>query len=285
MMVWVLKGIASLPLGCLYVFSDLIYVIIYYLVGYRRKVVRQNLAEAFPKKSSKERLDIEKEYYRHMCDIIVETVKLLNIPEDEMSRRIEIRGADQIRETIDKGKSAALYLGHYGNWEWAQQISIEFPENIFKASIYRPLNSNLWNDIYREIRSRWNVHIIPRKQAAKALLTKGNQPWICGFIADHRPVGGHNDNHILFLHHDTKFIYGPEKIGDRVGANFFFLEMEKVRRGYYRITFHPLQPVGNEPHPVTRAFWHRFEQIIRDHPAYWLWSHRRWKFDPVVPEL
>ena len=277
-----LKWVAALPLRVLYGFADFIYPVVYHIIGYRKRVVRQNLREAFPDKSALELRKIEKEFYRFLCDTIVETVKLLHISDRQLMKRVEIANPEAVTETIDAGRSAALLLGHYGNWEWVQEISRCFPDTSFKSSIYHPLNNKLWDNIYKIIRSRWHSHIIPMKAAPRQLLDKSHQPWICGFIADARPRKTDRDNQVEFLNHLTSFIYGPEIIGDKVGADFFFLEMERIRRGHYRITFHKLQKEGTRSFPATRAFWKEFEQAIKKKPAYWLWSHKRWKYDKVI---
>ena len=278
-----LTCVAMLPLGVLYLFSDFIFCVVYRVLRYRKKVVRKNLTEAFPEKSEREIGNIEKEYYHFMCDIIVETVKLLHISPRQLRRRVEVTNPDIVNACVAEGRSAVLMLGHYGNWEWVQEITNVIIDGPFKASIYRPLNSRLWNEVYQRIRSRWNVEIIPQKSAVKVLLDKAHQPWVCGFIADARPRHVEEDAKVPFLNHLTSFIYGPEVLGRKVGADFFFLEMERVQRGYYRITFHPLDGHGEkEPYPVTRQFWKQFEAVIKKSPAYWLWSHKRWKFDSLI---
>ena len=283
-LLFLLKGIASLPLGMLYVFSDFVYFIIYYVIGYRKEIVRKNLREAFPEKSRQELKKIEKEYYHFVSEIIVETVKLLRISEREMARRVEVVNAEEVNDKIKEGKSVVLMLGHYGNWEWVQEISRHVDDGVFKASIYRPLNSKTWDNLYGRIRSRWGSHIIPQKRAVRALLDRDHRPWVCGFIADHRPRSNNGENIVEFLNHETSVIYGPEEIGRKTGAAFFFLEMERMKRGQYRITFHELQPEEDGlPYPYTRAFWRAFEKAMRKKPSYWLWSHKRWKNDRVIP--
>lgn len=281
LMTGLLKGVALLPLGVLYCLADFTYFTVYHVVRYRRKVVEKNLRESFPEKNDKELKKIAKDYYRHIGNVIVETIKLLHISDKEMERRVKVLNPRQIAESVEKGKSVVLLLGHYANWEWVQKISRHIPDKAFKASIYRPLNSKLWDDIYQKIRSRWSVNIIPQKSAVKALLNKSNQPWICGFIADARPRSKEEEARTTFLNHDTYFIYGPEVLGRKVGADFYFLEMRRVRRGYYEIEFHPLDAsfpaVAGQPYPITRAFWHEFEKSIKKSSAYWLWSHKRWK--------
>ena len=280
---FLLKAAAAMPLPLLYLLSDFIYIVVYRVLGYRRKVVRQNLSEAFPEKSKKDLRKLEKDYYHYMCDIIVETVKLLHISPEEMAERVRVVNPEIVRTAVEGGRSAVLLLGHYGNWEWVQEISSHVGECRFKASIYHPLHSKLWDEVYKRIRSRWEVNIIPQLNAVRALLDKDHQPWVCGFIADHRPGQVSSDNRTPFLHHDTSFIYGPEMIGNKVGAAFFYLEMKRMKRGYYQIIFHPLSPIADgRPYPVTRAFWREFERVIKENPAYWLWSHKRWKKDPLL---
>ena len=274
-----LRGVAFLPLGLLYGMADFIYFIIYYVVRYRRKVVERNLREAFPEKTDKDLRKTARQYYRHIGNVIVETIKLLHISDREMERRVKVINPQLIAESVERGKSVVLLLGHYGNWEWVQKLSVHIPDKTFKASIYRPLNNKLWDGIYQKIRSRWNVNIIPQKSAVKALLNKSNQPWICGFIADARPRSKEEEAKTTFLNHDTYFIYGPEVIGRKVGAEFYYLEMRRVKRGHYEIEFHSLETgySADETYPITRAFWREFEQSIKKSSAYWLWSHKRWK--------
>lgn len=285
MLTGLLRGAACLPLPLLYTVSGLLSVVVHRVIRYRLKAVRRNLREAFPEKSEKELRRIEREYYRFMCDTIVETVKLLHISDRELARRITVTNPEALKASLDAGRSVALLLGHYGNWEWVQEISRSITADVFKASIYHPLKDRTWDDIYKTIRSRWGIHILPQRSAVRALLAKDHRPWVCGFIADNRPEHPEPGVVTHFLNHHTSFIYGPEVIGRKVGADFYFLEMSRESRGRYRITFHPLDGKGmEEPYPVMRQFWKEFEGVIKEKPAYWLWSHKRWKFDSVIQE-
>ena len=273
-----LKLVAHLPLPVLYAISDFIYFVVYHVIGYRRKVVVKNLTESFPLKNAKEIAKIEKGFYHFLGDVMVETVKLFNISPDEMSRRVEVFDAEEVNNSLRNGRNAVLLMGHYCNWEWAQEITRYFLPGSFQASIYHPLNNKMWDEIFLSLRSRWGAHIVPQKKAPRILLDRDHFPWVCGFIADHRPAYGAHTNTLQFLHHDTDFIYGPEEIGEKVGADFFYLEMLRPKRGYYTIRFKKLEKTGEDkPFPYTRAFWHEFEQTIKAAPAFWLWSHKRWK--------
>lgn len=272
------KTIALLPLWVLYLISDLGYLVIYHIVKYRRKVVRQNLTEAFPEKSEREISSIEREFYRYLGDQIVETVKLFHISDRSLSRRVKVENFSLINKSMASGRNAVILMAHYGNWEWAQEISRYFLPGSFMVSIYHPLNHSVWNNLFIKLRSRWGNHIVAMKQAPRTLLSRSNMPWVCGFIADAYTWYKHDNNCIDFLNHKTWFIYGPEEIGTKVGADFYYLEMNRVKRGQYVINFHPLEPEDTSlSYPYTREFWKEFEKTIEKAPAYWLWSHKRWK--------
>ena len=281
---FILKGIARLPLRILYGLSGLIYFVIYHLLHYRIKVVKQNLREAFPEKDEKEIHAIAKEYYRFLSEVVVETIKLLAISDEELAKRVEVVNPEIVNSRVGEGKSVVIMLGHYGNWEWVQEISRYIDDSTYKATIYHPLKNGMWDRIYQRIRGRWGAHLLPMKRAPRALISKENQPWVCGFIADHRPRSNNGENIVEILNHYTSVIYGPEEIGNKLEAAFVFLEMERIKRGKYRITFHELTPEdGENPYPYTRAFWKAFEQAVRKNPSLWMWSHKRWKNDRIMP--
>lgn len=269
---------ARFPMSILYVFSDIIYLILYHGISYRKSVVRKNISESFPEKSLKEIKVIEKQFYHHLGDMMVETIKLLHISDSEMKKLITVRNYESVNKTLSEKKNVVLLLGHYGNWEYVQEIKRYFLSESYMATIYHPPKKKVWDDVFLQIRSRWDNHMLAMRKAPKILLNKNNMPWVCGFIADQRPSKNMADNHLMFLNHDTTFIYGPEEIGVKVGSDFFYLEMTRIKRGHYTITFHKLDPKDlDQPFPYTREFWRKFEKTIENSPAFWLWSHKRWK--------
>lgn len=285
LLITILKLVSRLPLRALYAISDGAYYILYYVIRYRRDIVMRNLKEAFPEKDQKSLRRIEKDYYHYLCDLIVETLKLLTISDSELKRRVTVEGYEMINRSTTEGKSCVLLLGHYGNWEWVQEISRYFDGEAAHFSIYHPLKSKLWDDIFKQIRGRWGVPLLPQTSAAKVLLNKENLPWICGFIADHRPRTISEEAKTPFLNHFTSFIYGPEAIGNKIGADFYYLSMERERRGTYKICFHKLTPKEDKgAYPYTKEFWSYLENSIKRKPAYWMWSHKRWKYDTMLSE-
>lgn len=274
----ILKALAALPLRCLYILSDFVFCIVFYVIGYRKKVVEKNLTESFPEKSRAEIKQIEKNFYRYLSDQIVETIKLLHISDKQLKKRVKVNNYEIVNNSLSNGRNAVVFMGHYANWEWVQEISRYFIPECFTASIYHPLSDKTWDNIYKKIRDRWHNHIIPSNLAIRALLNRDNMPWVCGFIADQRPGKKTPENCVRFLNHDTYFAYGTEEIGRKTKADFFYLEMNRPKRGYYEINLHKVIPEEtNESYPFTREFWKLFEKTIQRNPAIWLWSHNRWK--------
>lgn len=273
-----LKALAYLPLPLLYILSDFSYIVIYHLVGYRIKVVRQNLYEAFPDKTRRELKKIERGFYHFLSDQLIETIKLLHISDKELNRRVKVLNYEEVNKSLESGKSAVVLLGHYGNWEWVQEISRYFSPSAIHASIYHRLKNKFWNEVMLKIRSRWGALMVPMEKATRVFLNKQNQPWVCGFIADARTDNRHKENCVRFLNHDTWFITGPEVIGSRVDADFFYLDFKKIKRGYYEISLSPLKPSDFQiSFPYMREFWEKFQNTILRDPSLWLWSHKRWK--------
>lgn len=278
-----LLAIAHLPWKLLYLLSDFIYVICYHIVGYRLTSVRKNLKMSFPEKTEKDLKQIEKDFYLHLSDCIVETIKLLHISDKELDEHVEVIGGDLIEKAAEDGRSFILLLAHYGNWEWAQAISRHYKRPSISGEIYRPGHDQLTAPIIDKIRARFKTLLIPQQQTYRMLLKmkmEGKQ-FIIGFITDQRPNSGALTHWMKFLNQDTAVMIGADQIGNKINAHRFYLDIEKVRRGYYRMTFKPMILTDEEKNassfPYTEKFMHLLEQSILRQPAYWLWSHNRWK--------
>lgn len=275
-----LKPLSWLPFPVLYAISDFLYWVVYRVMKYRLKVVRDNLEACFPEKGEEELRAIEKEFYRYFCDNIVEAVKLLSISDRQVERRMEVVGASLVEEIASQGKPVFLYLGHYGNWEWAPSIALHYSIPKVSAQIYKPLRDKAFDRVMLKVRSRFHSLSIPQHSAMRTFLKlkRDEGTFIVGIIDDNRPNHERFPHYMSFLNHqETLYSVGGEEIGRRLGAGFLYLDVERVSRGHYRFTFKEIVPDGNEnEYPYTQKYMKMLEATIRRAPAYWLWSHRRW---------
>ena len=273
-----LKAIAIWPYRVLYILSALIYPIAYHVVRYRRKVVHSNLVNSFPEKSEKEILDIEKGFYRHFCDYIMETLKLMHISDEEMRRRMRFTNSEMIEEIRSDGRPIFLYLGHQCNWEYIISITMWTDPSLSACQIYHPLSSKVMDKLIYRLRSRFNSVGIPQKQTLRTILKmikEGKQPLV-GLIADQRPLRRPEPEWMTFMNQETPIITGGEVMGRKLDAHFIYGSVKCVKRGYYEITFHPIVPVEGEDFSYSKQFMRMLEKDIREQPHMWLWSHKRW---------
>lgn len=274
-----LRGVAKLPLRILYLLSDAVAFVLHRLLHYRAEVIRGNLRMAFPDKSDAELRKIESEYYHHLCDIFVETAKLAHISDEEIERRVRIKGMEELNEELRQGKSVVLLLGHYGNWEWVTCAARKMLRGSVMCEIYHPLNDKVMDRLMLELRSRFGTENIPMRHTLRRLLEihRNGEQFVCGFISDQRPFEEDPKHWTDFLGIDTPIITGGEAIGERLGAEFFYAEMSPEKRGHYTLTLSRLQPERDDgENPYSRAYFRRLEESIRRKPPYWLWSHNRW---------
>ncbi len=274
-----LKPLAWLPLRVLYLFSDLAYLLVYRVIGYRRKLVRSNLQRVYPQTSERELVKIEKRFYRHFCDTFIEAVKLLHISDAEVDRRIEVVNADLVNKSIAAGRPVVLFLGHYGNWEWVTAITRHLDRKEIVSQIYHPLSNKAVDRLMLKIRHRFGNESIPMAKAPRQLLgiCRNGEQFICGFISDQRPRRPwHNWDTLLGI--PTPYINGGETIANHVNATMIYVDMEKLSRGRYRITFLPMEPINDgKPNPYTRRYLRLLETSIHRDPALWLWTHNRFR--------
>ena len=279
--IYLLGAIAHLSFRALYLISDCMSFVIYYIIRYRRSLVRQHLLLVFSDKTSKERSVIEKNFYHHLCDVIVETIKLLHITDEELKERIIVDNVQLVDDSALRNRPVILMLGHYGNWEWVQEILYRFQIMRIGGEIYKPLRSHVFNEVMYQIRQRFSRNLlIPQNEAVRTLLRlkKDGSPFIIGFISDQRPDRHHLGYWTNFLGQDTPFIVGGEHIGQKIGADFLYLDVQRPSRGHYILTFRQIQPQPKAPdYPYTRSFLQMLEASIRRSPELWLWTHKRWK--------
>lgn len=272
---------ALLPLRLLYILSDVLYVLVYKLVGYRKKVVRSGLASSFPEKSDKERLVIEKEFYHHFCDYFVETIKLLHISDKEMRKRMEFENVDLVKKLMGDTNSGLMFLGHYGNWEWVPSITLQFDKDKILGQIYRPLRNEAFDKLFIKIRSRFGSLGISKNDTLRAIirLRKAKKQTLIGFMADQNPAPQNIHYWTTFLNHDTPVFTGVERIAKQTGFSVVYLDMQKIKRGYYKGTVMLISdnPAEEPEFAITEKYIRAMEKTILRNPAYWLWTHKRWK--------
>ena len=279
-----LRLLSRMPLCIHYALSDwLLFPLTYYVVRYRRKLVKRQLADSFPEKGEGERGQIERRFYHFFCDTIVEILKLQTMSHDEMKRRVEFVGMSEMLEALQReGKQFGFaYLGHYGNWEWMASFPLWLSDEWHGAQIYHPLYNKAIDRFFIDLRQQFNGTCIPMKQTLRRILTarREGQHEIIGFIADQSPKWEATHHWTDFLHHKTAFFIGTEKIAKQVDAALLYLRVTRPRRGYYRaeveiITLHPDEMDDFE---ATDRYAQLLEEQIREAPELWLWTHNRWK--------
>lgn len=277
--IWYLLSL--LPLRVHYVISDGMYLMLYRLLGYRRKVVRVNLRNAFPEKSEKELQRIERGFYHFFCDYLAESVKLMTISRENLRRRMVFKGTDIVDEVIEDGQSCAVFLGHLCNWEWVTSLPLWVTPKAQCGQIYHPIENHTFDRLFLRLRQRLGAVCIPMKDTLREIISyrRKNQPVVIGYIADQKPHWVNIHHWLDFLHHDTPVLTGTERIVKKVNHAVFFLDVRRVRRGYYEATF---KLITREPHKmpdyeITDAYFQLLEDSIRRAPEFWLWSHDRWK--------
>lgn len=275
-----LKMLAWLPLCLLYLLSDVVAFFLCYIFRYRRSVVLDNLRRSFPDYTDSRRKQIARRFYRHLSDVIFETVKLLHISDTELLRRIEVLNADLIDKAAAQGQSTLLYLGHYGNWEWVQAIGFHCQLPTLKGEVYRPAHDRSFDEVLFAMRNRFAPNqLIPQARIGHTLLRlHSEQKTFCvGLISDQRPHIETQANMTQFLNQRTGFITGGEQIGKRIGVQFIYVDIEKTKRGHYRLTLQPIEPGEVQTDfPISETFMNMLERSILRQPELWLWSHKRW---------
>ncbi len=274
----VLKPVSLLPSPLLYALSDFLFVVLYRMVGYRKKVVRNNLKNAFPNKSKQERRIIEGKFYHHLFDLIVEGIRNFSISKEELLRRCPITNPEVFEQYAAQNKSLILVAGHYNNWEIAAMAcGPQFPHH--PIGIYTPIADPFMDKKAKASRSKYGLEMVSTKIVKKVFEQYQGQLTATMFGADQSPSNAGNAHWMTFLNQDTAVLWGTEKYAKEYDYPVIYGHIAKLRRGYYEMTFttiedHPTTtPVGYITEKHTRIL----EQHILEKPEYWLWTHRRWK--------
>lgn len=272
--------IAMLPFPVLYLISDFLYLLVYRVAGYRKKVVRKNLYNSFPNKTTKELKTIEKEFYHHLCDYFMETVKTLRISEKEIRKRMVFTNPEMINNLTKDGNSCLLSLGHYCNWEWVTSICLYLLPQVEQGHVYKKLSSDLFDELFLMIRSRFKPRAIEMKSIYRTIIQNRNEgkTMVIGFLNDQRPRKSNDEHWVTFLNQDTIAQTGMERIAAQSGFSVVYLDLKKVKRGYYEGTFSLITADASKEKKyfVTDTYTRKLEKNILKAPAYYLWSHNKW---------
>ena len=274
-----LWGLSKLPFKVLYFISDMVYILIYHIIGYRKKTVRYNLITAFPEKSSQELKQIEKKFYHHLCDLFIEMIKTLSIKKEQLTARMTYTNIEVVQDYEARDKSGIVMLGHYASYEWSFAIQLYMKNT--GHGIYKKIKNAHFDGLVRRIRGRWNTELIANKFAAKRM--KKNQELgmtsMYGFVADQSPRLGKSHYWTSFLGHELPFFTGVERISKELDLPIVFLKVKKTKRGHYEGTFIELakNPKEFPDYKITDAFAKTLEDQIREAPQYYLWTHKRFK--------
>lgn len=288
---WLFGGISRLPFGMLYVLSDILFVLLYHVVGYRRKVALKNIADSFPHKSPEEHKAICRQFFRNFADYFFETIKMNHITDDEMRRHTVIEGVEQIDRYVEQGRSVAVYFSHCGNWEWGTSITLWARNNptngVVYAQVYRPL-TNKWFDAYfLKLRSRFGSVSFDKRMVFRdlLLLKRDGVLSVTGFMSDQKPSAGDVTHVVKFLNHPTAMITGTETIVRRLNLVAFYWDVEKPSRGHYKLTLRLItdNPDSMPQFAITDVYARLLQQTIERNPSIWLWTHKRWKYPVQYP--
>ena len=275
--------LSLLPYRILYGISDFFYLIMYHIVGYRKKVVRKNLSSSFPEETPQELKEIEHGFYHWLCDYFVETLKLLTVSDEALLKHIEFRNAEQIEEYYDKGQTCAAILGHYCNWELLSATGLAFKRHkeAVCGLIYHPLRSKIFDMLFKDIRQSKGGVCIPKQEILRYLVRykREKRMWLFGYISDQSPKYLNIHCWLPFLNHDTPVFTGGEKIMKKMNDAVFYVDMQRPERGKYICTFRLItdKPAEMQENEITKIFFEMLENTIKRDPKLYLWTHDRWK--------
>jgi len=274
---------ALLPFRALFFISDIFYFIIYYIIGYRKKLVKKNLNNAFPDKTPEEIRKIEKDFYLRFCDYFVETIKLLHISDSQIEKHFAFKNVEAAQRFLDNKQPVVLMLGHYGNWEWVLSMMLQLKggEDTVFGQVYRPLNNKVFDRFFLHLRERFNTIGFTKHDVFRDIvnLRKANKNWMIGFMSDQKPSGNQIPYRMQFLNQETLVLTGTEKIARHTKAAVCYIDITCLKRGYYEGSVLVISDNAAETSEfeITEIYMRLFEQTIMRNPSAYLWTHNRWR--------
>lgn len=273
--------ISSLPLVVLYMLADFLFLINYFVVGYRKRIVRKNLLMAFPNRSRKELRSIELAFFRYLSDQLVETFKTFSMSESDILKRVEVLNPEVMNVVAAKGQQVVHLLGHHANWEWyAKALALRTQHRLF--FVYKPLNNKGFDLLMKQMRERFGVKAVAMKEVFRTIEANLDRPHASFFGGDQSPMAHNRFIWMPFMHQPTAVYLGAEDIAKKYDAAVVFGKMRRVKRGFYTIELQLITDTPNETAfgEITEAHSRLLEELLEEQPQYWLWSHKRWKLQP-----
>lgn len=280
--------LSLLPLPILYAFSYLFYLLSYYVFKYRKTVVTKNLENSFPEKSKKELQLIRRKFYLHFAQISVEMLKMLTISKKELKRRYYCSNPEVVNQYFEQGRSVILMSSHYNNWEW-MVLSLDAMFKHHGIGVGKPNSNKTFELLINKARTRYGTEVVFADTVRKTfeLHIKNNSPAAFMMLSDQSPPNPVKSFKTIFLHQASAILFGSEHFAKKYDLPVLYYEVIKIKKGYYRIDIKTIteNPSETDYGEITKKYIQLLENTIRTQPAYWLWSHKRWKHKIIIEEL
>ncbi len=275
--IWILS---ILPMRILYIISDFFYAILYYLIGYRKKVVRKNLLLSFPEKSEVERLEIEKKSFHHFVDIFMEMIKSFTISENELSKRMTFKNPEIVNNLYPNNNGIILMMGHYANWEWAT-LYISKVIDFEPFGIYKELSNKYFDKALKQSRNRFGTYLVPTKKTVVQIIKnkRDHIKSLYGLISDQSPLLKNTRYWSDFMGNRVPVITGAETLAKKYDYPVIYFKTERIKRGYYVASIETITetPKDFDDFEMTEIFIQKLEEQIRKSPEFYFWTHNRFK--------
>ncbi len=274
----VILPVSRLSFGALYKLSDFLFFVLFRVLKYRYKVIRGNIDRSFPDMNDLERNNLTIKFYRHFCDLIVESLKIFSIKEKEVQERMVFKNPEVVNQYFSQGRSVILAGGHYNNWELFA-VAVDQALQHQALGIYKPLSNLYFDGVMRESRGKFGLKMIATTLVKKEFERRREEPTAFIFATDQSPGNKHNAYWMRFLHQETGVLFGAEKYAQEYNYPVLYGCIKKVSRGHFEVVFEVVhdQPASAPYGLITEKHTRLLERDIRVKPEYWLWSHRRWK--------
>lgn len=271
-----------LPLRILYVFSSINAFFLHYVIRYRHSTMKHNLTQSFPDKSPKEIRRIMRQNYVYLCDVGMESLKLMNISPKTMQKHFQLENLEAFEEFKNNNTHAVGLIAHYGAWEWIPSTALALDHSMVFSSLYKAIKNTEINELFLKIRSQFGLKLYDKNKVLRAVLTleKENKPYLLAFVADQKPKSHDAKTWVNFLGQETAFFTGWYRIAERLNLSVYYFDIRRLSRGHYTARFEQLTDDVSKytQEELVQRYASSLEKTILRNPSYWLWSHHRWQY-------